>query len=270
MTQVTWTNDRGGSGTANGTTSWFQTVSLQSGTNLLSVTAHDAAGNTGTDTLTVTFTPPDTQVPTVTIATPTSSSTHAASTDFVVLGGTASDNVGVTQVTWTNDRGGSGTASGTTSWSAVIFLLEGPNVLTVTAHDAGGNTATDTLTVTLISLHLWGWTSSSGAYATYLGCLTCSRFTPSSVHNQFGVYGSQFSVTSVWNNFGTYGGQFGSSSACNSFAVTPPVVFDFTGTIFFGELTVNGFRVAQIAEYVPWLTSAVLDPFALSTGPVCN
>ena len=35
----------------------------------------------------------------------------------LALGGTADDNVLVTQVTWSNDRGGSGTALGTSSWS---------------------------------------------------------------------------------------------------------------------------------------------------------
>jgi hypothetical protein len=57
--------------------------------------------------------------------------------------------VGVTQVTWSNSRGGSGTASGTTSWSASgITLQDGSNTLTVTARDAAGNLNTDTLTVT--------------------------------------------------------------------------------------------------------------------------
>jgi hypothetical protein len=70
VTQVTWSNDRGGSGTASGTTSWTVSgITLQSGANVLTVTARDAAGNTGTDTLTVTYTPPDTTAPTVTITT---------------------------------------------------------------------------------------------------------------------------------------------------------------------------------------------------------
>jgi hypothetical protein len=57
--------------------------------------------------------------------------------------------VGVTQVTWVNDRGGSGTCTGTTSWSASgIALLSGVNIITVTARDAGGNTSTDSLSVT--------------------------------------------------------------------------------------------------------------------------
>jgi len=61
----------------------------------------------------------------------------------------ASDNVGVTQVTWTNSRGGSGTATGATSWTASgIVLQAGSNVLTVTARDAAGNAGTATLTAT--------------------------------------------------------------------------------------------------------------------------
>ena len=59
MTQVTWVNDRGGSGTASGTTAWSVSgIVLVSGANVLTVTARDAAGNTSTDILTVTYTPP--------------------------------------------------------------------------------------------------------------------------------------------------------------------------------------------------------------------
>jgi hypothetical protein len=92
---------------------------------------------------------PDTTPPTCAIASPTTSSAYATSSSSMALGGTASDNVGVTQVTWANDRGGSGTASGTTTWTvASIALQSGANVVTVTARDAAGNTGTDTLTVT--------------------------------------------------------------------------------------------------------------------------
>ncbi|MEJ0084588.1 MAG: DUF4082 domain-containing protein [Pseudomonadota bacterium] len=149
VTQVTWSNSRGGSGTATGTTSWSASgITLQSGSNVLTVTARDAAGNSRTDTLTVTYTP-DTTAPTVTITSPTSNATLSVNAASLNLGGTASDSVGVTQVTWSNSRGGSGTATGTTSWSANgITLQTGSNVLTVTARDAAGNSRTDTLTVT--------------------------------------------------------------------------------------------------------------------------
>ncbi len=87
--------------------------------------------------------------PTVTIASPTSGGTYASTASTLSLGGTAADNVGVTQVSWANSTGGSGTASGTTAWSTSgITLQPGANVLTVTARDATGNSGTATLTVT--------------------------------------------------------------------------------------------------------------------------
>jgi hypothetical protein len=150
VTQVTWSNNRGGSGTATGTTNWsVSSITLQSGSNTLTVTARDAAGNTATDVLTVTYNAPDTTAPAVTITLPTAASTFAANTGSLNVSGTATDAVGVTQVTWSNDRGGSGTAAGTTTWSVNgVALLGGVNVITITARDAAGNTATDTLSVT--------------------------------------------------------------------------------------------------------------------------
>ncbi len=94
----------------------------------------------------------DATAPGVAITTPTANPTFSTSNPTLTLGGTASDTVGVTQVTWANDRGGSGTATGTTSWTASgIALQVGVNVLTATARDAAGNIATASLTVTLTS-----------------------------------------------------------------------------------------------------------------------
>ena len=148
VTQVSWTNSRGGSGTASGTTSWTASgIPLLSGTNVITVTARDAAGNSGQSSLTVVKTDVDTTPPTVSITSPAATSTTAAST--LTVSGTAADNVGVTQVSWTSSRGGSGSASGTTSWAANgIPLLTGVNVITVTARDAAGNVAQSAVTVT--------------------------------------------------------------------------------------------------------------------------
>jgi YVTN family beta-propeller protein len=91
----------------------------------------------------------DTINPTVTITAPTSNSTYITSGNTLSLAGRALDNIGVTQVTWSNSRGGSGTASGTTNWTASITSLQsGTNILTVTARDAAGNLGSDILTVT--------------------------------------------------------------------------------------------------------------------------
>jgi len=53
--KVTWENHRGGSGTARGSASWEATVALSLGENRITITAIDLAGNTGTDTLAVTY-----------------------------------------------------------------------------------------------------------------------------------------------------------------------------------------------------------------------
>jgi len=95
----------------------------------------------------------DTTAPTVSITSPTSSSTYSTTAKSVTLGISATDNVGVTEVTWSNDRGGSGAATKATTWSAAdIPLQSGANVLTVTARDAAGNATSTKLTVTVTTL----------------------------------------------------------------------------------------------------------------------
>jgi hypothetical protein len=149
VTQVAWSNSRGGSGTATGTTSWSAAgIPLAVGENVITVTVRDEAGNASTDILTVAYTIPDTTAPAVAFSSPTTGITYSTQSDSLNIGGTASDAIGVTQVAWSNSRGGSGTATGTTSWSvAGIALAEGNNVITVTVSDEAGNTSTDVLTV---------------------------------------------------------------------------------------------------------------------------
>jgi hypothetical protein len=152
VVQVRWASDKGGNGTATGTTSWSVTgIPLVAGSNVITITALDAAGNQGTDSLTVTYTAPapaDTTVPTVSIASPTSASSYSTTTSSLALSGSAADNVGVSQVKWANNKGGNGVATGTANWSTTaIPLVTGSNVITVTAVDAAGNQSTTSLTV---------------------------------------------------------------------------------------------------------------------------
>lgn len=105
-------------------------------TSTTAITVTDSGGGGG-----------DSTPPSCAVTSPTSSTTYTSSTTPQLFGGTAADNVGVTSVSWTNSAGGSGTASGTTSWSALIPLVDGTNTLTFTAHDANGNNASDVLTV---------------------------------------------------------------------------------------------------------------------------
>jgi Bacterial Ig domain/Purple acid Phosphatase, N-terminal domain len=134
----------------------------------------------------------DTIAPSIAITSPTSASTFAATGPSLALGGTASDNVGVTQVTWTNNRGGNGAAAGTTSWSAgAIALQAGTNIITVTARDAAGNSRPATLTVTLSdSTPPTVAVTAPAAGATVSGTATVSA----SASDNVGVAGVQFKM----------------------------------------------------------------------------
>jgi hypothetical protein len=92
-------------------------------------------------------TAPDTSLPTVSITGPTTSDSYVTSAAVLDISGTAGVNAAIVQVTWTNDRGESGTVTGTSSWTASVPLAMGPNDITVTATDAAGNIATAVLTV---------------------------------------------------------------------------------------------------------------------------
>ena len=136
---VIWSNSKGGSGTATGTTNWATSnIALAQGTNFITVEARDAQGNQGTDTLTVTYTPlatmapSDTESPIVTISSPTTGKPLSTTKSTISLSGTATDNVGVTAVTWTNSRGGKGIANGTSVWTvSEVRLYEGKNDIRV-------------------------------------------------------------------------------------------------------------------------------------------
>ena len=91
---------------------------------------------------------PDTTPPAISIKLPTANPTFTTANGTFSLSGTASDNESVTKVTWSNQQGGNGTATGTTSWSASgISLQPGANLLTITAFDPAGNFSSANLQV---------------------------------------------------------------------------------------------------------------------------
>jgi hypothetical protein len=143
--RVSWTNSLGGSGTATGATAWSAgPIPLLAGQNVVTVTAYGKSGGMAAGIIVVTCTSPpvkDTTAPTLTILSPAGTNVMASSAS-IVFSGTASDNVGVASVTWTNSTGGSGIASGTASWKTPpIPLLVGTNTITIRATDAAGNIA---------------------------------------------------------------------------------------------------------------------------------
>jgi glycerol-3-phosphate acyltransferase PlsY len=122
-------------------------TALAEGTHTLDVEAIDEANNSVSATVTFFV---DVSLPVVTITAPTGNATFATNVSSLSFSGTGSDNIGVVEVTWTNSQGGSGVAtiSGSTWSIPAIALLEGNNVITISARDASNNTAVSTLTVT--------------------------------------------------------------------------------------------------------------------------
>jgi len=151
VVRVTWENNRGGGGTAAGTNTWsIADIQLAGGVNVLTVTAEDSQGNLARDSITVTATLPETTGPAILVTGPKPPPAFTITADTLPLTGTSSDVSGVQSVAWANDRGGSGTATGTTVWSADIPLLDGPNRITVTARDTVGNESQSSVLVTYL------------------------------------------------------------------------------------------------------------------------
>jgi hypothetical protein len=148
---VTWVNDRGGSGTAQGTDVWDTgDIPLKSGLNNITVRAVASDGTAAARFVPVVYStrPNDTTAPTVTITNP-GSTVVSTTAQSIVLKGIASDNTAVVGVTWFSSTGVSGAATGTTTWqTSPIPLIQGYNSLVVRAFDAAGNMGWRVVSVT--------------------------------------------------------------------------------------------------------------------------
>jgi hypothetical protein len=116
----------------------------------------------------------DTTPPVATITSPTSASTYNTSTTpLTTLAGTASDDVGVVSCSWSSSNGGSGSTTGTTSWSvpSIALVTDGNTVIEVVCVDAASNQGSDTLTVT----HTTGGGEPPGEPNADITASSCSR-----------------------------------------------------------------------------------------------
>jgi hypothetical protein len=118
------------------------------GTNLVQCVAQDVSGNTSECSFSVNVVVLDTMPPSVEVITPTSQTVYTTDISPITVAGTASDDRAVAEVTWTNNRGGAGVCTGTASWSCMIDLEEGENVIDVTAADRSNNKAHDQIIIT--------------------------------------------------------------------------------------------------------------------------
>ncbi len=146
--QATATDWTAVTSTTSYTTSIPYTLISGDGSKTLYVWYKDASGNVSNPALDSIFL--DATAPAITITNPTYNSTYITTSSTMILGGDVSDSTsGITSITWNNNKGGSGSTSGTTGWAfSSITLSSGDNVITVTATDEAYNTSIDTITVT--------------------------------------------------------------------------------------------------------------------------
>jgi hypothetical protein len=158
---VTWQTDHGQAGVATGSAAWsIAAVPLSTGENTITISAIDSNHQTATQALEITRTTaavtappppppstgPDTVPPMLSIQSPSSTIVQTSQSSITVTG-VASDNVAVANVTWQNTILGSGTATGTTNWSASVPVYPGTNTLIIRAYDAAGNSSWRSITV---------------------------------------------------------------------------------------------------------------------------
>jgi hypothetical protein len=154
-----WVNVFAGSGTIAAGGSWSVIVSFTAAANSLPAGTHsdtvtftntsNGSGNAARPVSLVIGSSSDTTPPSITIVNPAPPSATAPSSP-ATISGTASDNVAVTSISWSNAEAlQSGTVPGGTSWSAFVPLVAGTNTITVTAHDAGGNSSSASIVITM-------------------------------------------------------------------------------------------------------------------------
>jgi len=87
--------------------------------------------------------------PVVTFDLPAVWETTCSGQPTIHISGTATDDTGVVSVVWENQEGDTGTCTGTDSWSSSqVILVEGENLVCVTAVDSAGNVGASSVLIT--------------------------------------------------------------------------------------------------------------------------
>ena len=140
VANYTWTFTDGAARTVYGATPTY--TFARPGVYVVTLTVRDAGGNQGTDSMKVT-------VRDVTAPTASAGLDRTVDEDATVSldGSGSTDNVGVANYTWTFTDGTSRTLYG--SSPSFVFQTPGLYTITLTVRDAAGNSATDTMVVTV-------------------------------------------------------------------------------------------------------------------------
>ncbi len=144
---LSWSNNRGGSGSAPATPVWIITgIPLSGGANLISVTATNVFGSNTVVAITMTRAPsPGEGAPYIDVTTP--DITVDESISAYTINGTNNQHV-VGTLRWTNSLGGGGTLAAVTPWTIPDVPLQlGDNVITVAGSNVYGDVASDSVRI---------------------------------------------------------------------------------------------------------------------------
>ena len=154
ITEVRWTNDFGMTGTTVPAATWTASqIPIHPNQNAITISVKDDDGNTGTNLVQFNATIPDTTSPSLTVRFPTDGTEFNTILANTYLSGNAADENGISGISWVNNRGGQGTATGAESWAiGPLTLAAGDNLVTVRATDTAGNFTEKTLLIRFTQL----------------------------------------------------------------------------------------------------------------------
>ncbi len=255
VTELTWVNEGGGTGSIIISANWqYADIPLTRGSNLLTITARDAANNSTTASITIDYTVQDTAPPAVNITSPNDNNRYTTDLNRLSIAGTATDNYGVSRVTWSTNTGRSGTATGINPWIVNdIQLNQGNNVITVTAYDAANNQARDTLMVEYEIV-----VASETCMSCHNGASTNNDYSGAGLTNPHPFAGAQSIRCTV-----CHGGNGSGAGKLGSHVPPPPQIGDDQNLVnnpvaYFNRLTLAG--IDKFPDYtVNGVTYSALD-----------
>jgi hypothetical protein len=128
-----------------GTESWSVELTFVEGNNRIIARATDSSGNHASDSVNVTYTPPDFAPPVISILWPLNN--EELDVRKITVNGTAYDDVELDKIEVKVNEEEWIAAQGTLNWTALISLREGTNTIYARASDTSGNNATSHIEV---------------------------------------------------------------------------------------------------------------------------
>ena len=226
---LSWSSDRDGVIGSGGN---FSTTSLSVGVHLITASVIDSGGQEGTDSISITLQVVGDNPPVVTITGPATGLTFRQG-EFIIFKGTATDteddNTALTaSLAWSSDVDGPIGTGGSFSTST---LSVGTHIITAEATDSGGNTSSDTITLTIDALPVVTITSPLNA-ATYNSGDTINFVaTVTDVEDDDAALTASIAWTSNVNGSIGSGGSFSSTSLSAGVHTITASVTDSAGNV---------------------------------------